>query len=319
MKASKNIFQKAVIIITFFIVALGFSQEKNYSETELNIESSPVNINGTLLLPKGIKNPKLLILIPGSGPTDRNGNQGQIQSNATKFLAEALSGKGIATYRFDKNVISLSKQKDFKEESVLFDAYITNANTIITYFKNKKVYSKIIIAGHSQGSLVAMLVANKTDAYISLDGAGRAIDEVVLEQISKQAPYLVSDSRRVFESFKKGEKVKDIPQMLASLFRPSVQPFMINWLQYVPEREIKKVIVPILIVNGTKDIQVPELDAQLLHKANPKSRLEIILNMNHIFKEIEGDITENMQSYAKPNLPVMPELVEILVDFIKKI
>jgi len=107
--------------------------------------------------------------------------------------------------------------------------------------------------------------------------------------------------------------------MLAGLFRASVQPYMISWLKHNPQEEIKKLQIPILIINGTKDIQIPVQDAELLHKANPKSELVLIENMNHIFKEIKGDETENMGSYTNPDLPVMPQLIEKITTFLKKI
>ncbi|NQW36191.1 MAG: alpha/beta hydrolase [Flavobacteriales bacterium] len=310
---------KNLVYICLFVTSILIGQTKNFTETDLNIPSVKVTVNGTLLMPIAIEKPKLIILIPGSGPTDRNGNQGQIQTNATKYLAEALSDKKIATYRFDKSALALSKQKDFKEESVVFDDFIVDAKSIVAFFKKDKRFSKIIVAGHSQGSLVAMLVANQVDGYISLDGAGRPIDEVLLEQIDKQAPFLTEQTKVVLDSLKQDLLVKDVNPMLVSIFRPSVQPFIMNWMRYNPQSEIQKVTVPILIINGTKDIQVPETDAELLSKANPKSTLKIITNMNHIFKEIKGDIQENMASYTNPNLPIMPILAESVIEFVNKI
>jgi len=118
---------KKIVIISLFITNILTAQTKDFTETELAIPSTKIAINGTLLMPNNVKSPKLIIIIPGSGPTDRNGNQGMMQTNATKFLAEALSDKKIATFRFDKNVIALLKRKDFKEETLLFDDFIEDA------------------------------------------------------------------------------------------------------------------------------------------------------------------------------------------------
>jgi len=90
-------------------------------------------------------------------------------------------------------------------------------------------------------------------------------------------------------------------------------------MRYNPQSEIKKLSVPILLINGSKDIQVPVTDAELLHQANIKSTFIRIENMNHIFKEIKGDLQENQLSYTKPELPVMPILVETIIEFINKI
>ena len=310
---------KKLIYICLFMSSFMWSQTQKSEETEVNIPSEKVTVKGTLLTPIKVTKPKLVIIIPGSGPTDRNGNQGQIKTNATKFLAEALAKKGIASYRYDKSAIELSKKKDFKEEDVLFSDFITDAKAVVNYFKKDKRFSKIIISGHSQGSLVGMPEANNVDAYISLEGAGRPIDAVLIEQIDKQAPFLTAQTKIVLDSLRQGHIVKNVPLALVSLFRNSVQPFMISWLRYNPQKEIKKIRVPILVVNGTKDIQVSVKDAELLHNANPKSDLLIIENMNHIFKEIKGDITENRQSYTNPKLPIIPSLLDGIVKFINKI
>jgi len=310
---------KNLIYILLLTSGMLMGQSHNFTASEVDIPSAKVKVKGTLLTPNKVAKPKLVIIIPGSGPTDRNGNQGLIQTNATKYLAEALSDKNIATYRYDKSALTLVKQKNFKEENVKFDDFVCEAKSVVNYFKAKKQFSKIIVAGHSQGSLVAMLVANLAEAYISLEGAGRPIDAILLEQISKQAPFLEKDTQMVLDSLKQGHLVKNVPSMLVSLFRPSVQPFLISWMKYNPQIEIKKIKVPALLINGSKDIQVPVLDAQQLHVANPKSELVLIKNMNHIFKEIKGDITENRQSYTNPKLPVMPGLVKAVVDFINKI
>jgi len=310
---------KKLLYLVLFATSILNAQSKDITAKELSIPSAKITVNGTLLTPDKVKNPKLVILIPGSGPTDRNGNQGQIQTNATKFLAQALADNAIASYRYDKSALALAKKKDFKEEDVTFSDFITDAKAVISYFKKDNRFSKIIVAGHSQGSLVGMVVANNADAFISLDGAGRPIDAILIEQISKQAPFLEKDTQMVLDSLKQGYLVKNVPPMLVSLFRPSVQPFMINWMRYNPQAEIKKVRVPILIINGTKDIQVPVKDADLLYNANRKSQLVIIDNMNHIFKEIKGDLTENMQSYTNPKLPIMNSLVKTVVAFINKI
>lgn len=310
---------KKTLYLILFVTAFLSAQTKDTTATDVAIPSSKITVNGTLLVPSNVEYPNLVIFIPGSGPTDRNGNQGQLQTNATKYLAEALADKNIATYRYDKSALALAKKKDFKEEDVTFSDFIIDAKAVISYFKKDNRFSKIIVAGHSQGSLVGMVVANDADAFISLDGAGRPIDQILIEQISKQAPFLEKDTQMVLDSLKQGHLVKNVPPMLVSLFRPSVQPFMINWMRYNPQAEIKKVRVPILIINGTKDIQVPVKDADLLYNANRKSQLVIVDNMNHIFKEIKGDLTENTQSYTNPKLPIMNSLVKTVVAFINKI
>ncbi|WP_456461981.1 alpha/beta hydrolase [Lutibacter sp.] len=308
------------ILIFSLISSLLFSQEKNYTENQLSIPTKSVTINGTLLTPSLSKKTPLVILIPGSGPTDRDGNNVLMKNNSLKFLAESLSEENIATYRFDKSVLSYTKNDKEKIDAITFGTFIDEAKTVINYFKNSGEYSKIIVAGHSQGSLVGMIAANNiADAFISLEGAGRTIDQIIIEQLNKQAPFLKDEASNVLSELKKGIIVEKFNPMLNSLFNKSVQPFLISWIKYNPQEEIKKLNIPMLLINGTKDIQVSNFDAELLHKANSKSQFKIIKNMNHIFKEINGDINENILSYTNPELPIMKELTGLITAFVKEI
>jgi fermentation-respiration switch protein FrsA (DUF1100 family) len=103
--------------------------------------------------------------------------------------------------------------------------------------------------------------------------------------------------------------------MLNALARPSVQPYMISWFRYDPGQEISKLTIPVLIVQGTTDIQVSEEDARALASANPKAKLVLIEKMNHIFKEAQADRAGNIATYNNPSLPVASELVKRVVDF----
>jgi pimeloyl-ACP methyl ester carboxylesterase len=311
---------KLLLLIFLFITHIVSSQENDFKESEINIPTKTQIIYGTLLTPNAVKKPPLVILIPGSGPTDRDGNNAVMKNNSLKYLAESLSNLKIATYRFDKSVLTFTKKDSLKIKALTFNTFINEATSVIEYFKKSKKYSKIIIAGHSQGSLVGMVASqNNVDAFISLEGAGRLIDEIIIEQIAKQAPYLKEETIRVLKELKQGKLVTDFNPMLISLFNQQVQPFLISWIQYNPQIEIKKLTIPILIIQGTKDIQVSIKDAELLHNANTASKLQLIENMNHIFKEINADVNENLQSYSNPKLPITPILTTSILNFINQL
>lgn len=309
---------KIFIAIILLISTLAIAQEKNDTESELSIPTNSVTINGTLLKPNSAEKSALVILIPGSGPTDRDGNNIAMKNNSLKFLAEGLASNNIATFRYDKSVLSYTKEDKATINSLTFNIFVEEAKSVIHYFKIKNYYSKIIVAGHSQGSLVGLIASKKkADGFISLEGAGRTIDKILVEQISKQAPFLKDETVRVLSELKKGKTVEEFNPMLNSLFNKSVQPFLISWIKYNPQVELKKLTIPILIINGTNDIQVNVSEAELLHKSNPTSKLVLIENMNHIFKEIKGDLNENMSSYTNPDLPIMKNLITTIVAFIK--
>ena len=221
---------------------------------------------------------------------------------------------------YDKRIFAQMASGKLDEASLSFDNFIDDAKEVVLYFKNQKKYYSIIIAGHSEGALIGMVAANgNADAYISIAGAGRPIDEVLLEQIGKQAPFLKEEVEKNLATLKNGNTFELKNQMLASLFRASVQPYMISWIKYHPQNEIKKLQIPSLLINGDKDIQVSVQDAQLLQQAKPDAQLQIIPNMNHIFKVIQGDDAENKASYTNPELPICTELTSIITTFIRSL
>ena len=306
---------KLNLVLLFILLShFGYSQELAYVSEDISINEL---IDGTLLTPKDVLKPNLVIIIAGSGPTDRDGNQNFLKNNALKKLAVGLTNKNIATFRYDKRIVKQIR-KGTVDNNMLFDDFVTDAKSVIDYFKNKTTYNNIYIAGHSQGSLVGILAAkDKADGFISLAGAGQSMDNVIMEQIIKTAPMFTEDAKRVFSILKEGKTTDDFPPALASIFNKSVQPFISNWMQYNPQEEIKKLEMPILIINGTKDLQVSIEEANLLKEAVPKANLVIIEKMNHILVPIEGDDLENSKSYDEAFRKLSPELFEAIIDFMK--
>lgn len=311
-------------ITLFFILfsIYAFSQGEKISDM-YNKEEITVNslLKGSLYTPiKSGKNTDLVILIAGSGPTNRDGNQIGMINNSLKFTAQELAKNGIAVFSYDKRIIAQMITGKVDERTLTFDDFINDAKDVVTFFRSKNQYHKIIIAGHSEGSLIGMIASDKnTDAFISLAGAGRTIDLIIEDQIANQAPGFKQETHDNLAMLKKGETFELKNQMLASIFRESVQPYMISWIKYNPQEEIKKLHIPVLIVNGTKDIQVGVQEAELLKQAKPDAKLVIVENMNHIFKEIKGDKTENIASYTNPDLPVSKVLIDTMVQFIKSL
>ncbi len=305
-----------VSIVSLFITVIGYTQEKNIYEKELSIPSEKVSVNGTLMSPENYKNVPLVIIIPGSGTVDRNGGAG----NYLKQLAEGLAKNNIASYRYDKSSIALSKKAGLKEEDISFDDFLNDAIEVIDYFKDQEQFANIIIAGHSQGSLVGMVAGQlRIDGFISLAGPARTIDKLLIEQVATQSPHFKGDMEKTFEIIKSGKIDENFNPLLVSVFRKSLQPFWASWMKYNPQEEIKKLNIPVLIVNGTRDIQIPVSDAELLHKANAASELLIIENMNHVFKEVESDDRmNNLNTYANGDLPINEQLVVGISKFINQ-
>lgn len=301
--------------LTFLLGIITYSQE-NFTVQELSVNTW---IDGDLYISKTImKDSPLIIIIPGSGPTDRNGNQQMMQTNAYKLLAEGLSNNGINVFTYDKKFFKQIQAGEFKEEELTFDEGVNDVEEIVKFFKKEKKFKNIYLVGHSEGSLVGILTAQKVDlaGLISIAGLGKPIDEILIEQISKQAPFLVEETKNILKELKEGKKVEIVNPYLISLFRKEVQPFMISWLKYNPKNEIAKLKMPVLIIQGNKDIQVPKENADILHQSLSNSELVLIENMNHVLKDISGDEAENMASYNQPELAVSEKLVNEIFHFI---
>ena len=291
-------------------------------EKEIAITSAVGSkIYGTLLSKNNKQ--KIAIIIAGSGPTDRNGNSTIAPpTNEYKMLAHSLDSQNIATFRYDKRGISKSIAPNFKESDLVFYDYVKDAEKIFDYLHDTLGYKDIYFMGHSEGSLIGMLASEKKKVagYISIAGAGRPIDVVLEEQMQKQPlPDSVKQQvTTIFNELKNGKEVNDFPPSLAPLFRKSIQPYLISWLKYSPEVEIKKLKCPILILQGDCDIQVMVVDANNLHNANKKSTLDIIPSMTHTLKNAGKDCVDQNKTYTDGAMPMDPVLVEDIAKFIKK-
>jgi hypothetical protein len=271
-----------------------------------------------LLVPKINKPVPVVLLIAGSGPVDRDGNAGELRMNNLKLIADSLYAHGIATLRYDKRGVGQSREAAKAELDLRFDDFIQDAIGWVNFLSKDKRFSSIVIAGHSQGSLVGMVAAQQKAVakFVSLEGAGEPILVVLKKQLEQQ-PTAWLMSAPIIDSLMHGKTVDSVPKILYGLFRPSIQPFWISWNYYNPQTEIKKLDKPVLIVQGTTDIQVAVTDAENLSKADPKAKLEIIKGMNHILKDAPMDRTKNIQTYSQPDLPLNMQFVKVLVNFIK--
>ena len=261
----------------------------------------------------------LVILFTGSGPNDRNGNSMMTRNDSHKQLALALQEQKIATYRYDKRSFTFVSERKTSND-ISFDDFVTDAKTVVAHFADDKRFSKIILAGHSQGSLVAMLAMdNNIDGFISIAGPADAIDETIVQQVAMQAPGLDKELEQVFTQMKSQDSlVSKINPYLLSIVGPQIQPFMKSWMKYDPKVIITDLDIPVLIVNGTRDRQVDVTQARKLHEASPVSKLVIIEGMDHVFKKVGDDDVEAAKSYQDPSFPLHPKLVSSIVEFVKK-
>lgn len=286
------------------------------TETAVKLTTATGDIAGTLSVPAGKRKMPVALIIAGSGPTDRNGNNPVMKNNSLKMLSDSLLQHGIATLRYDKRAIGESVAAAKSESELRFDDYVEDARGWLEWLKKDKRFSKVVVIGHSEGSLIGMLVAQDAAEFVSLAGAGHRADLLLKEQFQSQPPMIKDIAFPILDSLAQGKTVDSVNKLLYSVFRPSVQPYMISWFKYDPQSIIAKLTVPVLIIQGEHDIQVPVGEAQLLSKANPRATLVLIPRMNHILKLVEGDRAANLKTYNDPALPIAPELGARLAAFI---
>lgn len=314
----------ALIAVNALIV---FAQQKTM-EDSLKITVRGCTIFGTLALPAGIseKNPQpIALIIAGSGPTDRQGNSAApINPNSYRMLADSLAERGIASLRFDKRGIGQSKMAGMKEENLRFDDYAADAADWLRLLRADRRFSKMVVVGHSEGSLVGMLAAREAgaDGFVSLAGAGRRIGEIIVEQLADQGFNAENQAKtsQMFDTLMAGQLLKQkVSGPLGAIFRPSLQPYLISWLRFDPAAELQKLTCPTLVLQGTTDFQVKKKEAELLAAARPEAKLVFLEGMNHVLKtapDPKMDKMGNYKTYTDPTLPLAPGLTDALVSFI---
>lgn len=291
-----------------------------HKEETVVLETKTCNIEGTLTVPETDGKIPLLIIIAGSGPTDRDCNSQGLQSNTYKYLAENLFENGIATLRYDKRFIGKSLDTILKPIDLTFDIYINDAQGWVDKYKNDERFSDIIILGHSEGSVIGGIVSQNenVDKFISIAGPGNTVDKILKEQLGEQSESVLKYATPIIDSLAAGHFVNNVPPGFIGLFNKSVQPFLISWMKIDPCQEIAKVHKPVLIIQGTTDIQVSVKEAELLKQANKNAELVIIDGMNHIMKDAEADRMKNLATYYDTELPVNQLLIETIIKFIKE-
>jgi pimeloyl-ACP methyl ester carboxylesterase len=273
------------------------------------------------------KNAPVVLIIPGSGPTDRDGNNRLgITAAPYRLLAEALAGKGVSSVRIDKRGMFGSKAAVADANRVTIGDYAADTHNWVVAIRKQTGASCVWVLGHSEGALVAMAAAQQPDGIcgvILVSGAGRKLSDVIREQLRANpanAP-LLDSAMAALDSLELGQHV-DVSGMhpaLQRLFAPQVQDFLIDVFHYDPAKLAASVKVPMLIVQGERDLQVSSVDARALAAAQPKAKLVLLPQMNHVLKDVESDDhAANLATYADPSLPIDPGLVAAIAAFVKR-
>lgn len=293
------------------------------AEEAIRLVTKTGDLHGTLDVPASAGPWPVVVILAGSGPTDRDGNQPGLKNDGLKMVGKGLAERGIAALRYDRRGIGKSRDACLKEEDLRFDALADDAAAWVELLRKDARFGKVGIAGHSEGSLSGMLAAKRAnaDAFVSLAGTGRDAPSGLRAQLARNLPpaykELKDKSDQIIAELAAGRTVAEVPKLLESLFRPAVQPYLISYFKYDPAREITALHVPVLLVQGTTDMQVLVDDAKLLAAAKKDAQWLEIKEMNHVLKHAKT-LDEQMATYTDPKVSLAPGLVDGIAEFLSK-
>ena len=289
--------------------------------TEIALPAQPAPLHGTLLAPEG-EVAAVAVILPGSGPTDRDGNSPLgIRAATYRLLAEGLAEDGIATVRMDKRGIGASAAAGGSEADLRFGDYVADARAWTSEAVRRTGKPCAWLIGHSEGALIATLAAENNPevcGLVLLSGAGRPAITVLREQFQAVPEPVRGQALTILDRLEKGETVADVPPALAAAFRPSVQPYLASWAPLDPAEALGRYRGPFFIGQGETDLQTRETDAQALKAARPDATLVIWPGVNHVLKTAPADRQANMAVYVAPDLPLAPGVAEDVAGFIRE-
>jgi len=311
---------RVIALIFPLLTGLAHAATPSVLQRPISLNTATGELFGTLLLPRSDTPVPVVLIIAGSGPTDRDGNNPEGGRNdSMKRLALILAKNNIASVRYDKRGVAASKPATPDERNLSIESYVADAQAWGQKLKTDRRLGQLILLGHSEGALVASLAAEKAGAaaVISVAGTGRPVDIVLREQLQDRLPPpLMQRANLLIDEIKAGKTDNDVPAELEVVFRPSVQPYLISLFRQDPAAAFGNLQMPALIIQGTHDIQVGVGDAQLLKDAKPDAHLALIEGMNHVLRIVPKDMDRQLASYKNPKLPLATEISSQILRFI---
>lgn len=263
-------------------------------EEPLELSRPGGRLSGTLALPRGKGPWPVVLLIAGSGPTDRDGNSALLPdaTGHMKRLAHELAGQGLASLRYDKRGLGASVYPGLHEDDLRFRHLVEDAVALAQRMREDARLGALLLAGHSEGALIAALAARDVPdplAVVSIAGAGQKAHELIRAQLQGKLPEpLEASAFAALDALAAERLVDDPPDDLTLLFRPSVQPYLVSWFRYDPAEVLADLPLPVLLVHGRADHQVPPEHARKLQAARPDAKLLLVEGMDHLLA-VAGD------------------------------
>nr|HEV8009030.1 alpha/beta fold hydrolase [Bradyrhizobium sp.] len=273
-------------------------------------------IDAVLTVPPDVERPPVVLLIAGSGSTDHDGNGPQAKPATLKKLSEQLVARKIATLRYDKRGAGGWKPEYGRPEDFRFTQFVDDATALVSYLRGTRKFSRVVLAGHSEGGLVAILTARRlpVDRLVLLVTAARRQGDLVKAQLEKKLPPdRLEPIVKAIDAIMADQIVDPPPQGLA--IAPSMQPGIASAFKEDPIPPLKLIEQPILIVGGGRDLQMARLDFAALSAASPVAKTLWLPDMNHVLVDVT-DEADNLAAYNQPERALDSALVDSVAAFI---
>jgi len=303
-------------------------------------------LKGTLSMPanSGNKLPGVLLL-PGSGPSDRNGNQPPgLTTDILKQISDSLNAKGIATLRFDKRAAHtytaffMKMKREEYAEFFKWDNFVDDATAALKFLGSQSGVDpkRLAIVGHSEGAEIALQIGSaqansslRPAALVTLGGAGRPMGPILHEQIAnalerqkvpsdRRSAYLDYVDKAAAQVAKDATFPPDPPAGLGALFNDTTAKLMQAYCKIDPTDLAKAYPGPVLVLNGGNDTQVspvrdsPKLRTALESRSSGTVEMVIVPRASHCLKATTDQTNDVFEG------PVVPLALDTIQQFLVK-
>ena len=288
------------------------------ADIPVQIGQGSTALHGAMIRPEGRAAPAAVLIVPGSGPADRDGDDRKDFEHARSYwhLAQALAARGIVSLRYDKRG---SAESAGAGEATSVRDTVDEAAGWVRFLARQPGVRCVVALGHSEGAMIAALASHRVRLCGLVDVAGSATPtgDLIEQQtvMLKVAPEVAAQIHAAVQAEKAGRPIPAVPKGYDKLFGPAAEPYLRSEINIDPVAEAARVGVPMLVIQGDNDVQVKVEDAQRLAAA-AHAQPVIIPGMNHVLKLAPRDVRGNFMTYLDPNLPLAPGMAEAVADFV---